>query len=432
MSKLPDPDFVIHEGPTFVWVQRAAMVAILGVVALVVWSILTPVDEVSKARGAVEPIEQVRRVESLHGGRVQTVHAELGQHITAGDLIVSLDQTETFAALSEAEDKLAGLTLEAERLTAFVEDREPDFTEHEEKYTILVDREIATLEAQRAFVESQRKVINQQINEKKAEQKAIESQRPQLLAQIRTADSERQVQEDLVERGLAAKPRLVQLQEQEAQYRFDLAKLSGRYAIIGAEISEMEASILRIDLEEAAKSRNRIVDAITEKRALESQMENFRSRLAETEIRAPISGIIQSLPDETTGDVVDPGGVVATLVPAEGGVRFKGRLTPRDIAFVEAGQPVRLKIDSFNFSRYGALEGTIENVSPTTSVDARGNAYYEVQVELAQTFFRDEDDGLIVLPGMTGEADILTGSKTVFEYIWKPIYTNLDLALSER
>lgn len=428
----PQEQFVIHDGPAFAWVQRAALIMLVGLIAVVIWSVVTPIDEVAKSRGALEPISQVRRVESLHGGQIEQVHVKLGQAVEKDDLLVTFDPIETTAAFGEARAKNAGLELEVERLTAYVEDRKPDFSAHMNEFPELIAKEDASLEAQKAFVASQRSVVALQISEKNAELEAIKAQRPELLNQIAAVESERNVQEDLVTRKLAVKALLVALQERESQYRFDLAKLGGREAIIGAEITELEASGDRILLEEIAKSRTRIVEAISELRALSARIENLESRMAQTEIRAPASGLIQTLPDETTGDVVDPGGLVATIVPIDGGVRFTGRIAPLDVAFVEVGQPVRLKIDSFNFGRYGALDGKIEEVSPTTLVDQRGTAYYEIEVTLAKTYFRDESDGLMVLPGMTGEADIITGSKTVFQYIWKPIYTNLDLALSER
>ncbi|WP_164659318.1 HlyD family type I secretion periplasmic adaptor subunit [Tropicibacter sp. Alg240-R139] len=430
-KKAPQP-FQIDDGPTAKWVERAAWATVLGLAAVVAWSFTAKVDEVAKAQGAVEPIALVQRVESRHGGQIEQVLVRTGQEVAAGDVLVTMNRTEAQSALSATEVRIAGLTLEVERLTAFVEKRSPDFSEYAADYPELVAFENAAIQSQESFVSAERNVLEAQIRQKRAELAAINEQRPELKKQIAVAQEERAIEEDLVQRGLSARARMVELIEREAQYRFDLSRLGGRETITEAAIIELQSSIERVELDQSSTARNRIVDAVAERRALLAEAEALRARVEEAEVRAPLSGLVQSLPDENSGDVIEAGGMVATIVPAEGGVRFMGRLPPRDIAFVDVGQSVRVKIESFDFSRYGALEGVVEELSPTTIIDERGVAFYEVQVSLPRDYFREPEDQLNLLPGMTGEADIITGDKTVFQYIWKPVFTNLDLALTER
>lgn len=427
-----DQPLELTDTSTFVWMRRAAIVILLGLTALVIWMVYTPVDEISKARGEIEPIAQVKRVESRHGGQLAELRVSRGQMVEADEVVALLDQTEAQSALQAAEARIAGLSLEIERLLALAEGREPDFSSHAKEFSDLVEREEAALAATRAFIRAERSVIQSQIEEKRAEITAIDEERPQLIQQIAVAEDERGVQQDLLDRGLSGRAKLAELREQEAQYRFDLAQLAGRRTIAQAEVSELQASLTQVELDEFAKARGRIAEADAQRRALQAEASALEGRVAETEIRSPISGVIQSIPDDTVGDVIDPGGMVVTIVPADGGYRFSGRLSPRDVGFVTVGQTVRLKIDSFDYSRFGALPGTVEEVSPTTEVDERGTAFYEVLVQLDSDHFRNAEDGLTLIAGMTGEADIKTGAKTVFQYVWKPIYTNLDLALTER
>ncbi|MBT3140007.1 hypothetical protein DS909_09760 [Phaeobacter gallaeciensis] len=428
-----DHDFELSETAGAKWARRSAMVLVVGLAILIFWMVRTSIDEVTKARGAIEPIANVQRVESFAGGQVKSVLVTPGQKVQVGDLLVTLDQTEALSDLKNIRSKSAALSLEIERLTSLVERREPDFSKFEEDFAELVTREAAALDAQLAFLEAERSVTRSQIVEKKAELAAIEAELPELMSELRIANDERAIQEDLFNRKLAPRTRLAELNTQVAQYRFELARLAGRQSVTEAEIGELEHSIERINLEETAKARSRIVDAITERRTLSEQAAKLNKRLSETEVVAPVAGVVQAIPDEKTGDVIEAGGVVAVLVPLDGGLHFVGSITPRDVAFVEVGQSVRLKVDSFDFSRYGALQGTVTEISPTTRIDQRGNAFYDLEISLqSTTISQTANDGLDVLPGMTGEADIRTGTKTVFEYVWKPIYTNLDLALSER
>lgn len=430
-KKTSEP-FRIDDGPTAKWVERAAWATVVGLAAVVVWSITAKVDEVAKARGAVEPIALVQRVESRHGGQVEEVLVRAGQKVAAGDVLVTMNRTEAQSALSATDARIAGLTLEVERLTAFVEKRAPDFSEYTAEYPELVAFETAAFQAQESFISAERRVLLAQIREKRAELAAINEQRPELEKQISISQEERAIEEDLVQRGLSPRARMVELVQRESQYRFDLSRLIGRQTITEASVIELQSSIERVELDQNSTARNRIVDAVAERRALLAEADALRARVDDAEVRAPLGGLVQSLPDETSGNVIEAGGMVVTIVPAEGGVRFTGRLPPRDIAFVDIGQSVRVKIESFDFSRYGALEGVVEGISPTTIFDERGQAFYEVQVSLPRDYFRAAEDELNLLPGMTGEADIVTGAKTVFQYIWKPVFTNLDLALTER
>ncbi|GAL11171.1 HlyD family secretion protein [Vibrio astriarenae] len=107
------------------------------------------------------------------------------------------------------------------------------------------------------------------------------------------------------------------------------------------------------------------------------------------------------------------------IVPITGKANFKAKLSPRDIGFVREGQSARIKVDAFDYSRFGALQGKVENISPTTSQNERGELFYEVVVSVEKPYFHDDPERFSILPGMTGEADITTGEKSVFQYLWK-------------
>jgi adhesin transport system membrane fusion protein len=451
-----DDRFELNDGKTVRLTNAAAAAIGVSLVAFIAWSVLTPIDEVAKARGVVEPVSEVQQLQTEHGGALASVLVRKGDVVSQGDTIAIFDHEEVRSELREAQAKALALSLEKERLLALVEDREPDFdtaagaalapvnllevdtgTEAVPHHDIaavreLIAREQAALEAREAFLDNERQVIQRQISEKNADLKAIFHERPAVERQLAVAKELTTTLHGLVDRGLAPRPRLVEAVQEEARYDYELATLSGRKAVIEAEITELHEAMERVDLNEAANARDRIAEINGERRVVEEQIVRLRQRVLATELKSPVSGYVQSVPDTVVGRVIEAGGLVAEIVPRDVGLRFAAQLQPRDVGFVSVGQPARLKIDAFDFSRYGALEGKVMEVSPTTIVDERGTAYYEVLVDVPVTYFRDNPEQFALLPGMTGEADVLTGKKTVFEYIWKPIYTNLDLALSER
>jgi HlyD family secretion protein/adhesin transport system membrane fusion protein len=220
--------------------------------------------------------------------------------------------------------------------------------------------------------------------------------------------------------------------QKDAAIARELAAAEGRRTLLEAEIQELQDAVEEVRTRFHAEASEKRAASAGELRQVTEQLAALQERVAETQVRSPVSGTVQSVPKTRVGEVIEPGGQVAEIVPGEAGLHLVVRLAPRDVGFVRAGQPAKVKIDAFDYSRYGALEGTVARVSPTTFVDERGVAYYEVDVALDRTYFGDDPEQFALVPGMTGEADIKTGEKTVFQYMWKPVYTNLDLAFTER
>lgn len=451
--------FELNDGP----VVRLAHLGSLAVLAcfclIVAWMVLTSIDEVAKAHGAVEPESQVQRLQSEFGGAITEVRVRRGDLVKAGDVIVVFDQAEISSQLRAAHAKSLSLELERERLLALVDSRDPDFEsirqdaiesafkslkanfqgatgEHESEVSAFVnqgvEREIAAFASRRAFLANQRQVIDRQVAEKKADIAAVDAEVPAITRQLEAAREELITLRELLDKGLAEKPRIVAAVEAEANFEYQIATLQGRRAVLMAELDELGERREQIDLDHAAVARERISLISEEAQEINEELVRLRREVGAARITAPVAGFVQSIPETVVGRVIEPGGLVAEIVPRDVDLRFSAQLAPRDVGFVTAGQSVNLKIDAFDFSRYGALSGQVVEVSPTTIVNERGNAYYEVLVRIPEPYFRGDPERFALLPGMTGEADILTGRKTVFEYIWKPVFTNLDLALSER
>jgi HlyD family secretion protein/adhesin transport system membrane fusion protein len=419
------------DGPARRLLGWSAGVIVAGLVGAFIWSVLANVDEVARARGQVEPLEQVQRVESQHGGVLEELLIRRDDRVQQGQVIARLNPVEARSGLGEAERRAAALTVELERLLAFIDGRGADHRAQAEAYPVLVAQSQAALLARRSAVETQEREAGQRVAAKVAELAAIEAQLPAVTRQLTVAREATHTIAALVERGLAPRPRLVDLIEQEARFAVDLAQLNGRKTMGQAELLALQASQERIRRDEVSRARERAAELQGLIRVNEAQQEALRARLAGTELRSPVTGIVQSLPETRTGDVIEPGGLIARIVPA-GGVRFVARLAPRDVGFVHVGQMVRLKTDSFDFSRFGALPGTVERISPTTNTDERGTAFYEVLVRIERTYYRDDAARFGLSPGMTGEADIITGRRSVFAYLWQPLVNQFDLALAER
>lgn len=452
----PHETFDIHDGGVVRLANAAAFIAMICFAFVIAWMVVTPVDEVAKARGAVEPISEVQRLQSEFGGPVERIAVNKGDLVDAGDLIAVFDASETASELRQLRSQELSLLLERERILAVVENRDPAF--HEVADAIvngtsdadvggvlalnssvsstfvqdLIDRATAAYRAREAFIANARQVVQRQIEEKQAEIDGLEAERPALERQLSVAREQAETYESLVSRQLAQRSVLADAVERQASYEYQLATLSGKRAVLDAALSEYQQRLAEIDLDEDLKARERITEINRSVSDAAERIVRMERRLASARLTSPISGIVQSIPDTALGRYIEPGGLVAEVVPRDVALRFAARLEPRNAGFVTAGQPVVLKVDAYDFSRYGSLEARVSEVSPTTITDPNGSSYYEVLIEVASPYFLDDPERYSLLPGMTGEADIITGNKTVFEYLWKPVFTNLNLALTER
>ncbi len=409
----------------------AALAIILVVGGAIFWSVRTPVDEIARAQGAVVPQGNVQVVDARDGGLVQEVFAREGTVIRQGDPILRFNRVRAEAELATALANRAAAEIAIERLSAFIDDRAPDFAAFVGQYPNLVGREEAALEAQRRLLQAELSTVEQQVVARRAQLAAIGEQLPAFEDEIRALTSSREMIEGLATRGLASQLRVADLIEQQARANRAFAEARGQRLVTMGQLAELDVAMQSRRQRAQAEAAERRVEAGVRFRSLTEQVATLRDRVENALVSAPVGGLVQSLPAPRAGMVVNPGDTIAEIVPSDEGLLFEARLSPRDVGFVAPGQRARVKVDAYDFSRFGALTGQVVSVSATTVSDARTPPYYRLRIRLDQTGFRN-DPGLQIQAGMTGEADVTTGAKTVFQYLWKPIYTVLDLAFTER
>lgn len=429
-SETPEEPF-LDDGVIRTLLNLAAGAIVAVVVAALLWSLLTPVDEIAKAQGAVVPAGNVQVVDARDGGLVREVLAREGAPIRQGDPILRFDRVRAEAELATALANRAAMEIAIERLSAFIEEREPDFARFARDYPNLVVREEGALAAQRRLLEADLLTLRQQIVARRAQLEAIEAQLPAFEDEAAALQASRNMLAGLAAQGLASQLRLADVIEQQARTARAFAEARGQRLVVQGQLGELDIAIQARRQRAQAEAAERRVEAGVRFRSLSEEVATLRDRVENAVVVAPVSGLVQSLPAPRAGMVVQPGGTIAEIVPSDEGILFEARLSPRDVGFVQPGQRARVKIDAFDFSRFGALTGRVESVSATTVNDARTPPYYRLRIRLDRTQFR-ADAALALQAGMTGEADVTTGAKTVFQYLWKPIYAALDLAFTER
>ena len=233
----------------------------------------------------------------------------------------------------------------------------------------------------------------------------------------------------LLSTGAVSQVDVLRLERDVTRNRGDAETAAAQIARAQAAIGEANRKVQETELQFRNESRKDLSEALGKLNAINEGKVALDDKVDKTQVKSPVRGRVQRLLANTVGGVVQPGKDIVEIVPLDDSLVLEARVLPRDIAFIAPGQMANVKFTAYDFSIYGGLEAKVENISPDTEVDEKGNAFYVIRV---RTLKSDFGDNLPVLPGMTAEVDILTGKKTVLSYLLKPVIKAKAYALRER
>lgn len=400
------------------------------VIVLVAWAYYAEVDEVTRGEARVIPAQQVQIIQSQDGGLVQKIHIKEGDVVTKDQLLISLDATRTGSQLRESRAELLALQVKAERLSAVANGtvfRPSEALRAKVPMIVLQEQQLFTSNTNR--LETIKTIASEQLNQRRQEVDEIEARRRQLTESLKLAKRELEVTRPLVKTGAVSEVELLRLQREVNQFSGELEQAKSqiqrsKFAITEAEnnLRDVELSFFNEIQEELARTTAR-VNALTETDSALSD------RVNQTQIYSPVTGTVKQLYFNTRGGVISAGQEIAEIVPLDDSLLLEVKIQPRDIAFLRPGQETVVKFTAYDFVIYGGLTGIVEQIGADSIIDEEGNAFYNVTVRTTESFNRDD---MPIIPGMVAEVDVLTGKKSVLNYLAKPILRAKQYALTER
>ncbi len=413
-------------------IVRATMILVsVTILTFITWAAFTNINEVAHTPGEVTPQGHQQVVQHLEGGIVRTIHVEEGQTVKKGDVLLSLDGAGSEDDLNRAQTKQVSLALQEERLRAFTEGRKPDFSKFAKSYPDQVKDQLMFYAGMIKARAEEQKIIVEQIVQKRRSIKTLQSD-------LQTARSNYAITKDLHDRraALNKKGYVSDVQYLETKQRLNeiegtINQSQNRISVTHSEISEFENRLKSLDAQQHDQAHERLDQVMAEVDQNNELIEKMRSRVGRLEVKSPTEGLVKGLALNTIGAVVQPGQVLMEIVPMDERLVVQVKIPPQHIGHIKPGQPVQVKFSSFDFSRYGFVKGKLEQISASTFQGENGNRYYEGRVALDKHYVGNNPNNIIV-PGMTVMADIITGEKTVLDYLLKPIQVAMKTAFSER
>ena len=373
------------------WVLGAVFVSL---VLFFSWANFSEIDQITRAPGSVIPSSNVQIIQSKDGGVLEQLPISVGEIVDQGQIVAQFDKTNAEADYQEAKAQVAALSAAMSRLTAELFGTVPDFSALANEFP--------------HFVKSQKLLFDRRQSAKREEIANIGS----ILALVQ---EEIQMNEPLLARGDVSKTEILRLQREEAELVAQRGKISNDYfQSTQAEYNETEEEFERVS----------------------QLLIQRKKQLQATTLTAPVKGIVKSIRLTTVGGVIRPGEDVLEIVPLEDDLLIEAKVAPQDIGFLRVGLDVSVKIEAYDYTIYGDLDGVLSYISADTLEEdtQKGDIpFYRVHVRTQGRKFSGRPDAdLQILPGMTSTVEVKTGKNTVLSYLIKPIIKTLGESMGER
>lgn len=413
--------------------QTLVRSALLLVAVLLTWAALAKIDEATKGEAKVIPSRQLQVVQSLDGGVVSEILVKEGQVVEAGQLLLKIDETRATSGVRESAAQAFALRAKLARLKALAEGHAfnpPTPREGNAEEQRVIDEERQLYDSKRSELKALVSISEEQLTQREQDLSEAQAKRDAAKHALELSQQELTKTRPLLATGAVSEVDVLRLERDVTRARGDKEQASAQASRAKAAIAEATRKIQETDLSFRNDIRKDLSDVLGKLNALNEGAVALADKVDKSQVKSPVRGRVQRLLANTVGGVVTPGKDIVEIVPLDDALVLEAKVQPRDIAFIHPGQAATVKFTAYDFSIYGGLDAVVENISPDTVTDEKGNnTFYVVRVKTKQPNFNEK---MPIIPGMTAEVDILTGKKTVLSYLLKPVLKAHAYALRER
>jgi len=413
--------------------QQLLWAIVVFIVVMLTWAAFANIDEFTRGEGQFIPSQYVQMIQNLEGGIVAEVFVREGQTVKRDQPLLRLDDKRFASSLRETEVNQAQLAAKAARLKAEAQGEAfPEEALLKDIPQEIVAFEKALFSARKNELSSSNQIIVQQVAQKRQELSELRAKSRRLARSYRLLKSELDLTTPLVVQGAVSKVEVLRLRRQVNDVQGEMNASQLATPRIESSLSESENKLAAAESTFRSAAQSEFNEVQAELSRLQQSSKAIVDQVDRTLVKSPVAGTIKQLFVKTLGGVIQPGMDMVAIVPTEDSLRVEARIRPADIAFLHPGQTAIVKFTAYDFSIHGGLQGEVINISPDTILDEEGESFYLVQIETEQSFLGQQADPLPIIAGMTVNVDVLTGEKTVLNYILKPILKTKELALRER
>lgn len=417
------------------WARTCDRVMIYGsllFIALIVISGVAPVREIAIAKGELITLDPPVIVQHLEGGIIANLAVREGERVSEGDELLRLVPLSAESSRSTFETRIAGLKLQRERLRAQLEERTPDFRRVAPGFDALAQDQIALYHSELAVLASSAAAFDAEAVERQAELLAAERERTSAIARVAISSEQMSMLQSLSSSGFSSRRAVLETHASLEEDRANVAAVERTLASAHRALADIDNRRAQAKTQVIEKWSREISVISAEIADIEHSLQKATDQVSRLNIRAPVSGIIHEISPKGSGEVISPGGQILTIFPTDSKIVAEVDIRPEDIGHIDIEYPAEIVVTAFDEGVFGRIGGVISFISPTTFESENGEPFYRGRIEIEKQEMRAGEDAFNVLPGMTIRAEILTGEKSVLQYIMKPIVSALRKSFRER
>jgi len=400
----------------------------------VLWACFAPIDEVTRGEGKAIPSSKIQKVQNLEGGIVAEIFAKEGEVVEIGQPLLRLDETRFVSNVGETEAERVSMALRVERLSAEVEGR---LLQIDEKLRQAAPSQAASEES---LYQSRRQQLNdelgglqQQLVQRQQELREYGSKRAQYANSLQLLRQEIGMSEPLVAKGAVSPVEILRLRRSEVEIRGEMDATALAIPRAEAAIKEIQSKVEETRGKFRSDALTQLNEARTDLNKATATSKALDDRVNRTMVTSPVRGIVKQLLINTIGGVIQPGSDIVEIVPLDDTLVIEAKILPKDIAFLHPGQHATVKFTAYDYTIYGGLDATLEQIGVDTITDEdKKTTYYPIRLRTERSHLGSDAKPLLIIPGMVATVDIKTGKKTIMSYLLKPIIKARDEALRER
>ena len=403
------------------------------IAAVLIWMSVAEIDEIARGSGEIVPSGDNQMIQNLEGGIVEEILVSSGMLVEKGQILLKIDNQKSKSSFTSNTQSSNALRAQILRLEAEANGNAlvvPEKVREEMPTIILYEESLhhSNLEQLKIKVRSlkeQRKQRSQELIEAK--------NRIKLLSRdFGFISEEVQMIEPMVKKGVKSKIELLKLQREENTIKKELSGTQLSIPRLISAVDEIDEKIKETKIYFKIQAKEKLTESISKLQQTKTDASALEDQVLRTLVRSPIKGIVQELFVHTVGGVVKPGEDLVELVPSDDALLVEVQVKPSDIAFIYLDQMAKVKFSAYDFAIFGGLEGKVVNISADSVTDEKGNTFFKVRIKTDKNFLGNDKKPLKIIPGMTVDVDIITGKKTILDYVLKPILKSKQYSFSER
>lgn len=412
-------------------IKTISVLFIIILFSFIVLASITNIKEAAIASGDIEPLENIIELQHFDGGIVTKIHVNEGDTVKEGEILLTLDGIGAKEDLQRYITKNATLKLQQERIYSILHHIKPNFSKYTSDPHVIKEQQNIYQDMIEA-AKSEKEVIQKQLSQQQYVLQAIKAKKEYYANEIKVGQQIMSMYQTLAVDGHTSKLKLLEEQRRVNALQREFNAATFEIKKIQEAVQEYQTRLQSYDANQENtlnQQHEKIVDEISENNEYIKKLKQKAGRLS---LRSPVAGIVKAKNVTAVGESIYPNKTLFEIVPFSTPLIATLHISPNDIGHVKVGDLVRIKVSAYDYIKYGIVEGHLYQISASTFVDDKGLSYYRGRVKLEQNYIMVKSSKKYLMPGMLIKAEIVTGERTILEYLLKPIYRSMDSGLVER